>query len=293
MKKQLLFIFLNLSVLSFTQNFAPLGAIWHYGAAYNAPGEGFVTFESTQDTIVSGKNCRLLNQSSGLSCNARPLEVPVYDENNVVYFWDNNRNVFEILYDFNKQIGESWQVIATSFFSSSLDTITVSVQNRSLVNINGVDLIVMDVLYQNIYTDNMQYPGVIYERIGDLYFLYNHYTDMESGACDLGFSNGLRCYEDSTFGFYTTNPNKACDYNSLSIDEKFNNKLVISPNPSHGKFVINTDLEISQVFVYNSCGKLIHQLFTKEIDLSNLSAGVYTIEIQVKEEKIIRKIVIE
>lgn len=296
MKKQLLLFCLLFNSLSFAQNFAPLGAVWYYGSSYMMPGEGFVTFESTQDTLVSGKNCRLLNQSSSLYCINRPLTVPVYDENNIVYFWDNNRDVFETLYDFNKQVGESWQIIATSFFSSNLDTITVTVQAKSIVTLNGVDLIAMDVLYQNIYPDNMQIPSTIYERIGDLDFLFNHYTDLEAGACDNGSSNGLRCYSDNSFGFYTTNPNKACDYNTLSVQENSLENLIISPNPSDGKIKLDSDLMVDQVLVYNAFGELIFiKKYSQEINFSDLNSGIYFLEFQTEDGKgnVRKKLVIE
>ena len=292
MKKQLLLIYLLCNLLSFAQNFAPLGAIWHYGASYMMPGEGFVRFESTHDTLVSGKNCRLLTQSSSLYCINRSLEVPVYDENNIVYFWDNNRNVFEVLFDFNKQVGESWQIIATSFFSSNLDTITVLVQGKSFVTINGVDLIALDVLYQNIFPDNRQIPSTIYERIGDLDFLFNHYTDMESGACDNGSSNGLRCYSDNSFGFYTTNPNKACDYNTLDISELYIDDLfTVSPNPATNLIFIDAKGQIDLIELYSEVGeKLLEKRSGKSIDVSCINNGIYFLLVRIGQKISIEKI---
>jgi hypothetical protein len=112
--------------------------------------------------------------------------------------------------------------------------------------------------------------------------------------CDFNVSNGLRCYEDN-LGFYSNGTSASCEYDNLGIDDlNTESNLNIWSNPCNGKFEINSDFEIDKVYVYNSYGKLISQIpSTKEIDLSNLSAAFYTIEIDFKEEKIVKRIVIE
>ncbi len=72
----------------------------------------------------------------------------------------------------------------------------------------------------------------------------------------------------------------------------------IFPNPSHD--VINLDAEwpIRRVEVYDLVGKRVyHQLFdwkkTAQIDLGNLGAGVYLLQLETEEASIVEKIIIQ
>jgi Flp pilus assembly pilin Flp len=69
----------------------------------------------------------------------------------------------------------------------------------------------------------------------------------------------------------------------------------ISPNPATDKMTItlNTNLELKAVTVYNYFGQKIKTTQSKEIDLSDVSAGVYFIEIETNKGKASKKIVKE
>jgi hypothetical protein len=77
--------------------------------------------------------------------------------------------------------------------------------------------------------------------------------------------------------------------NEMSMKEKLN----LYPNPSDGKFEIETNLNYSSVIIKNNLGEIVMQYTTgaELIDLSNLSAGVYFAAIETKEGTIIKKII--
>ncbi len=91
------------------REFAPLGAEWYYCATEfgENPEEGeYVKFWVSKDTLVDGKNCRLIeNDSEKLTAldngNYSSVPVPpyiVYVENDKVFNWYNNK--FYLVFDF-------------------------------------------------------------------------------------------------------------------------------------------------------------------------------------------------
>ena len=91
------------------------------------------------------------------------------------------------------------------------------------------------------------------------------------------------------------------DYTPLNVqtEENQNSQISIFPNPSNG--LINIDLSSytssSQINIFNALGELVYKsenCFTKkEIDLSKLANGVYSVEVFNKNQKSINKLIIE
>ena len=76
------------------------------------------------------------------------------------------------------------------------------------------------------------------------------------------------------------------------VDE---NGMAIFPNPVKDVLTINYDKAISQIDVYDVNGKLVKTFTTVDntINVSDLSEGVYMLNIQTEEGLIVRKIVKE
>ena len=74
---------------------------------------------------------------------------------------------------------------------------------------------------------------------------------------------------------------------------------IITPNPNHGKFTINSADEIDFVEVYNMMGEqifaesCIKQQTQKEVDISGAPKGIYFVKISGKEKTFTTKIVIQ
>lgn len=81
-------------------------------------------------------------------------------------------------------------------------------------------------------------------------------------------------------------------YYPTSINNLQKNKISIYPNPTHGNFTIK-GLSVSEIFLYNILGELVLNIEIKSdiennIDLSNLNAGVYLLNIGSDFYKIIK-----
>ena len=301
--KQLIFIGLvlfNFSRLS-AQYFAPVGAKWHYTETFAFTGDiSYLMIESVKDTVFKGNNCRILESNHGLICTFNHLRNYVYDEDSIVYFYVPETDTFQILYNLKAQKDSSWVVVFTTEETTKPDTICVLVDSVEIATINGHYLKKLYVTYQSMNAgwEQFRYNGEIVDRIGDIGYLFN-LNSLSGIMCDGNFSTGLRCYQDSVLGFYSTGIADSCTYtfNWTGISE--NNSfpdMEISPNPGYGLYNIKIKNESDYtVTVYDLYGKLLLARRMRpdaKLDLTNLPSGVYCIK-ACRDKKVlgIRKII--
>lgn len=72
----------------------------------------------------------------------------------------------------------------------------------------------------------------------------------------------------------------ACIAEQLSLDENYLNTILISPNPTKDKIEIITTEKIENIMVVNYAGKIVLESSNKNINLTNLSNGLYLIYIK-------------
>jgi hypothetical protein len=102
--------------------------------------------------------------------------------------------------------------------------------------------------------------------------------------------------QHSTFG------SKAVSFSTLGT-ENFNsiNDIVVYPNPSSGIFTIskNSAIQISKIKIFDTNAKMLKEIDTERfdtdntIDVSELSKGIYFMEISNKEDKVVKKIIVQ
>ena len=84
---------------------------------------------------------------------------------------------------------------------------------------------------------------------------------------------------------------------NTGLNELHNSKFSISPNPNNGVFNIHSSPKIEEVKVYNINGQIVWQAneFNEtQIDLSNLSEGLYLLELKTEKQELIhQKVVIK
>jgi uncharacterized protein (TIGR02145 family) len=81
---------------------------------------------------------------------------------------------------------------------------------------------------------------------------------------------------------------------SLGVGEIIKTNFKLYPNPTSGIVNIQTDLEIKTVSIYNHLGQLVSTQDNAQIDLANLSTGIYMIRVdfengQTANQKVIKK----
>ncbi len=272
-----------------SQNFAPIGATWHYTEQFAFSGDiSYLKIEATKDTVVNGKDCRILSNNGGLECAYFSEQDFVYTEDSVVYFYVKETDSFQVLYDLKADKDSSWITVFETYIGEELDTVLVSVDSVNAIVINSKELIRMYVTYEMVDYEfsGHTYPGVIIESIGDTYYLFNLFGNPDI-ACDGNYSAGLRCYEDSDLGFYSTGIADSCTYTYKWIGVEMNSanlNINIYPNPTPESIDISIDSEkLINAELRDLTGKLIrtHNFVSKtKIDLSDFPTGLYLLTIQ-------------
>jgi hypothetical protein len=265
MKKLLLLLAFSIlhSSFSIAQEWFPVGAKWTYGwsdrGCFNPNFESFYPeyYEIEKDTVILGRTCKkMVRQSNHPSVYGRKYNY-VFDSADKVYYYppyeyENTRMEWSLLYDFTKQAGDTiWYENMLIYDSNIGDTIKYYVVVDSVYEIilNG------DTLSRYFarptaslffyWTDFAAWW--ITEIIGGTFSIFPgaHYA----GGCT--YPEGLRCYEDSVFGYYQ-NPwfTLDCD-TSYGINTPIDNPLSeiainIFPNPA--KNMLNISISQSQIF---------------------------------------------
>lgn len=273
----------------YAQDFAPIGAEWYYTERHAFCGdETYLKITSIRDTIVNGKECRMLQKLGNPMCSGRPDIEILHQEDSVVFFWDTTFYRFQTLYDLTKDINESWIIeVIDEWNDSNKDTIKITVNSISTVDINGKSLKKLSVTYL-VITENhpYSYKSNIIEKIGDMNYLFNYYP-YSSVACDGNYSAGLRCYEDSELGLFSTGIADSCNYiyRWTSIEENESNfEFNIYPNPTFGQFTISTESKTEYTFeMTDFLGRIIKSGYVNEnskFDISSFPSGLYILLIK-------------
>ena len=269
------------------QEFAPIGAKWHYTERFPNPEEiGYVTITSEKDTIIKNKACRLLD--CDYVCWELSGNQYIYSQNDSVYFYDQKIDTFQLLYAFDAQKGDSWE-IRLQDYNLDIYTLKVNIDSTYETTINDINLRTYDVTYTILnFRDNedYSYSSTVIEKFGDLKYMFN-IPDVVSAACDANRPDGMRCYEDSDFGFYSTGIADSCTYTYdyfVGIGQNNqNNTFKIFPNPSMEWIDIESNLQNDYLLkIYTIRGQEIHSekvCKNTRIDISNLSKGVYVIQL--------------
>ena len=277
-----IFIFLLITVTNYGQDFAPVGATWHYSYTETSPpfNQSYILIESVKDTIILGKNAKKLSQTHyQSSSNSIFLGYEfIYSDSNKVYLYKYNK--FNLLYDFNAVQGDTIFVIEPLFMNcgGNGDTlIPFLVDSVKLINISGFQKKIQFVTNLEI---GWNFGGKFIESIGSNYFLFP--TDCVAPP----HIDSLRCYNDSLLSYQLVND---CEEIITSIKENTN----IFHQYEFQNTIYNTlnlpDIK-GDIFIYDIQGKLLFSEKIKPTIPINLKNGIYIVLLKSKDFQHIYKI---
>jgi hypothetical protein len=263
----------------FSQVWAPIGAKWTYSGIsfglpyYNLPR----TIESTGDTIICGKSCRIF--IGGCDGSFSPGIEFLYYEDDKVYYYVDSVVGFTMLYDFSAMPGETWTCIIRESWSYDTTIFEVVGIGNEII---GDDTIPIQSVKNSDDYGNWQWGGKVYRYLGDYFCFYPQFPTADP------WTGPIRCYEDSTtFIKFVEIP---CDTSifHIGINENVMDNLInIFPNPSTSFITLTApgDLPIEEVVIYNHLGQkvLVAKLVNNVVDVSGLKVGMYMIEVRTKE----------
>lgn len=201
-------------------------------------------------------------------------------------FWLEN-GVFQILYDFSKDVNETWVLSVSNEISpyDCNDSSTAIITTKNLTNIGGVSYRNID-LYTSFTGEQYQLRGTFNERFGLFDGEAYIFPRKEVNCWDSEFSTlyGFLCYEDDSLS-YDVN----CDF-LLELNE-LDNSIKISPNPFQSSLSIKGIDDCEKVTITDLRGTTIREFFTiNELNSTSfeyLDKGIYFILIQQKNKQVI------
>jgi len=289
--KLFLLILIVASLQNYAQEFAPVGAIWHYTqGTINPDLTSFKTIESTSDTIINGTQCEKMIEVERYLDTTNVIYHYMYSENDIVFFFAEND--FHLLYDFGANTGDT---IILDFFSNydgtplkmiidSVGTIMVNNQERKIQYITCGDGI------------SIEFGHHVIEGIGNTSFMFP--------TLDGSLDGPLRCYQDHNTDLFLNpfHPNygwnhQNCEEIITGIAEMENPEIIsVFPNPTRNSISIKNIDRITSYKIININGKEIKQgvIFgSNEISIAELPKGMYFIELKNENLLTVKKIIKE
>lgn len=249
--------------------FAPTHAEWYYEIQND---NGSITYQQLQqegDTVIEHKDVKIIVRTNTLYDKHQEITHEyVYEENNVVYWWNKTLNEFTMLYDFAAETGDEWQIKAGT------ETITLHVDAVEPVEYDGRTYKVM-----NVSDEGDLFSGNIVCGIGHVASLFPEKLMQKTLPFDV---ESLRCYwvnDDLILHMGTVN----CD-EILAVEENVSAKdsesIALYPNPTNGTLYIENQGDASTFSISNMLGQTVmtgNIADNQTIDVSLLDDGMYFI----------------
>jgi len=286
--------------------FGSLNAQWYvskWKPGLESPGY-FYRLKVEGDTLLAGKNARVINYYHNGTVYEPNVNLIVYDEAKKVFVW--NKTHFSLLYDFNAKPGDTIRTEPVYIPEMMVDANTSPPDSNSYyyiidsveeVNFSGARLIRQKVSYPGSWMGSKY----IYECLGGT-------TSMIGWSIIIlpaGYGGFVRCFFNPETGFYyyvdEFKP-PLCDKITSVNEIETNISFRIFPNPGNGIFKIEGlklkplsvevyDVTGKQVYIVNSPEVLID--FTINIDFTSFDSGIYFVIIKTENRVNYSKLLIE
>ena len=312
MKQLITFLTIVLCLVAKAQiTFPAAGADWHFETRSNGF-SGPYTYANTEvkyikDTLFMGRTVKVLgaNISYFLTAYVNSGHVFTYTSNDSVFFYNSQTlNQWQLLYSFNTPAGQSWQLQVQD--KNGIDTIHVRVDSVKNTLVNSVSLKTLFVTYTEINhfpnSISHSFPSVIYDRIGDTQYLFNYMSDWIPLCDGCTFIEGLLCYQDSTFALYQPDTAKSCSYTYTGIKQFTGNneQVTVWPNPASNSLqVAVSNGQVTSIYIHDVLGNEVNAghvelvATSAQIDVSNLTNGVYFVEVRTREGTCTKKVIVQ
>ena len=268
----------------------PFWSEWYYNIIWNNGSITYQHLECTGDTTINNKRPKVIVRSNTHYDRDTITDVThefILEEGNKVYWWNKDLQEFTVLYDYNAEPGDEWEI------KVGQESITVHVDDVDIFEYEGET-------YKRLYISDV---GDIFN--GEIVVGFGHMTSffpeklMNRGK---GFRvDGLRCYWAEDALLYH-NSDEDCDaiHSELhGIEEPTYDDatFAIYPNPANGVLFVETrhgtSLPDQSYRITNLLGQTVLSgnitAETQQINIASLSAGMYFITVVGKTQKFIVK----
>ena len=268
----------------------------------------FQKFTVTGETTVEGKLCKVVEKQGPASIivGSDSNTEYIYEENNKVYWYNYCTKTFSLLYDFDAEKGDSWNIAVCD---CSLKIIVDSVNYSMYGDVSKKNIYVHEEVSMAKAGDTKTegyFSGKIIEGVGlenNFFPEYLYYICANDANIDGASCAGIRCFDNMTEMYNFAG--KPCDtvYTvHLGIEEYAdfdNDDVIILPNPANDEITmkaVNGMHETVKVQISDISGKCImsnlNYAFGSKINISNLVNGVYIITIDNGTQVFNKKLVV-
>lgn len=293
-KLLLLFCAVTFMLTAKAQEWAPLGATWHYEVSELFNGNiSYVEVISIGDTIIQGKDCKILWTDWAINWTGKQTNQYTYmDSNLIVYHYNFEYAQFYPLYNFDANVGDHWTQLA--FDSCDGDsTVEIYVDSIGSITVNSFSL----KTFYYACLGCTWYPESAIERIGSTNYLFPLTTAdscNQMGTYYEGPYFKLRCYYDSTIGLYETGIASSCTYTSIESISTNEGRVKIYPNPASSEINIEieniTDSNYS-IDIYSTIGQKLSTRILNEklvsVSIGDLANGSYLVLIRKEDGAVV------
>ena len=288
MKKTILLILIAISSQIYAQEFAPIGAIWHYSQRTINPAlNSFKTIESITDTTINGIQCKKMIEVERDYDTIGTTYHYMYSENDSVFFLADND--FQLLYDFGAEAGDT--IILDYFSTHDGSPLKMIIDSTGSLIINNDERIIQYITCGDGIS--VEFGQRVIEGIGNTGFMFPQGCVMWNGP--------LRCYNDSFTGLFL-NPfhpaggwnHQDCDQIYTDIEEVLTNDIMVYPNPVSKSFFIKNIDKPTEYRIIDLFGKILKNgtiETSNEIRVDELLKGVYILEVRIENQLTIKKII--
>jgi len=289
--------------LSAQEEWAPIGAKWYYqvpAGQYTA----LVTLEVKKDSVIEGKNVRVLDVNYNLSGDVDYLgEEYIHQDGNKIFYYNANHRAFYLLYDFDAKVGDTVWVHTTQFkptpaFLSFYDSIykfdyVIKAVDSILISGRWFKRQVIDNSYMliswNFAEPNVGREYYIIEKFGSLSYFFG----ISGHSYPEAVPHFLRCYRDGTVQYTDPAWTDSCDY--VSVASTKNDYVKVSPNPFNEVLNIEAreQLQLVELFSIEGIRLQTYRPFSNRFELRSfhLAKGVYILKIKTPHRHYLKKVV--
>lgn len=231
-----------------THEFAPVGAEWYYERLYREgwfySGVAYDRFRSLRTVEINGWDCKEIELFQDLNCDgliAPYTEISyITQEGNQIYEVENGQRL--LLYDFDKNPGESWFATKYDVEVYVIDTSTLVLEDGSIRKV-----------LQTITLDDYLYINNIIEGIGMDRSVFPFYDWDGPPPCK---HSQIRCYSENGLSLIVSDTE--CDYEILSVEENASKSPAVYPNPFKERLVVELPTEDNYtIMVCDTFGRTI------------------------------------
>ena len=266
-----------------------VGAEWYYEILNEDGSITYQTLRCVGDTTINGERPKVIVKSNTLydkDLNTVVTHEYLFERNGVVYWWNKTLEEFTVLYDFSAIEGDEWVI---KVGEESITMHVEEVENQIITGLPYKKMTVSD--------NNNIFSGTIVSNIGHLTSFFPEKLIEKSSKFDV---EQLRCYWLYGNLVYKIG-NLDCDEiyinNHIGIDETTTETFSVYPNPTNGVITIvgtwrAASPQSMEYTITNICGQIVMKgtisSDNQQINVSELSCGMYFIKIEDKSIKIIK-----